>query len=318
MPKIKLLSIFFLLYTTAIFGSSLKHPQWNILTSYDKNETINTTYNKKKRISITTFKGSGTRSAYILDLSKTEQPKKKLLQWKMKYSEDFVILIDLNSSFGRRTLIYTPRFGNDYLQFGLGEDAISKKWKEHIRNLDNDLKLYEPNNNILSINNFIIRGSGSISNLKFLNNKEIKKIIKKKNIDKKNKINPLPSITIKGKNPYLLHYGERYIEAGATAKDIDGSPLKITISENIDFSIPGEYTVLYMTTNSLGNSAIDKRTVRIIADKSNNTNRDKSPKRDKSSLITTDMLQKGIEKKSLNKELFQPKRDTKLPERPGL
>ncbi len=318
MAKINLLSIFFLLYSVTLFGSSLKHPQWNILTSYDKNETINTTYNKKKRISTTTFKGSGTRSAYILNLSKTEQPKKKLLQWKMKYSEDFVILIDLNSSFGKRTLIYTPRVGGDYLQFGLGEDSISKEWKEHIRNLDNDLHLYEPKNNILSVNNFIIRGSGSIANLKFLNNKDIKKIIEKKSIDKKNKINPLPSISIKGENPYLLHYGEKYIEAGATAKDIDGSPLKITISENIDFSVPGDYTILYMTTNSLGNSAIDKRTVRIIEDKSNTTKRDQSSKKDKSLLITTDMLQKGVEKKSLNRELFQPKRDITLPERPGL
>ena len=61
----------------------------------------------------------------------------------------------------------------------------------------------------------------------------------------------------------VLKKGERYIEPGATAKNRDGSSVPVSISEDIDIFNDGEYSVIYMATNSGGHSAVDRRRVRI-------------------------------------------------------
>jgi len=137
------------------------------------------------------------------------------------------------------------------------------------RNLEKDLQLYEKENKIIVIKSFVIKGSGLIDNIQLSSLKKeitppiVKKIVKQ--TPKKPKHNYwndiVPVLKLKGKNPLILKVGEEYVEAGAIAKNRDGSDIDIKITDNIDILTEGEYTVIYFATNRLGNSSVDKRQV---------------------------------------------------------
>ena len=239
--------------------------RWNILSS-SKEGTVRIVYDKAKRSNVIKFEGESQDSTYILPLDDSNNiypPHKEiLLQWEMQYSKNYLILIRINTIKGIRTLIYSSKTREKLFQYKLGEHTISSQWRQYTRNIQKDLQQYEPDNQLLSLKSFVIRGNGKIDNIQLLEEKhtEIKKLTPKKipqiNI-------PLPTITIQGDNPLILKKGEAYIEMGATAYDVNGSKLDISISNDIDINIDGEYTVMYITTNSIGNSAIDKRIVRV-------------------------------------------------------
>jgi len=233
--------------------------------------TITNIFDKDKISRIIKFDGFGTKSIYRLaipDNLENIQMDNSFLSWEMNYSEDFVILILLDTINGKRHLIYTPDEKNSYLQYGLGK-IEQGKWKKYRRNLEKDLQLYEKENKIIAIKDFIIKGSGEIDNIELKSLKEersspvVKKVEEEKpKVAKKNYKNDIvPVLKLKGKNPLILKVGEEYVEAGASAKNRDGSEIDIKITDNIDILTEGEYTVIYFATNKLGNSSIDKRQV---------------------------------------------------------
>jgi len=233
--------------------------------------TITNVFDKKKVSRIIKFDGYGTKSIYRLAIPnnlENIQMDNSFFSWEMNYSEDFVILIVLDTLKGKRYLIYTPDEENSYLQYGLGSREKGK-WKKYSRNLEKDLQLYEKENKIIAIKDFIIKGSGEIDNIELKKLKEkiappvVKKVETKKPkaIEKNYKDDIVPVLKLKGKNPLVLKVGEEYVEAGANAKNRDGSEIDIKITDNIDILTEGEYTVIYFATNKLGNSSIDKRKV---------------------------------------------------------
>ncbi len=240
--------------------------RWNILST-SKEGTIRIVYDRVKKSNVITFEGESQQSIYILPLDDNNtlypSPQKILLQWEMQYPKDYRILIRINTIKGIRTLIYTSKSREKMFQYELGEDSISSKWKKYTRNIQKDLQQYEPDNQLLSLTSFVISGNGKIDNIQLVEEEPIqsKKPKAKKKIPKINI--PIPTIKLQGENPLILKKGEAYIEMGATAYDVNGSKLDITISNDIDINSDGEYTVMYLTTNSIGNSAIDKRIVRV-------------------------------------------------------
>jgi len=74
----------------------------------------------KDRVSrVIKLEGNGTRSIYKLSIPETLeniQMDSSFFSWEMNYSEDFVILIVLDTLKGKRHLIYTPDEQNSYLQ----------------------------------------------------------------------------------------------------------------------------------------------------------------------------------------------------------
>jgi len=262
-----------------------KNTKWKVLQSFEAG-TVSNIYDKQKRSRVIKLKGAGTKSAYLLmkkkNLSKNlfwKNKKEKILHWQMKYSEDFVILIGLDTKGGKRFLIYTAGDETSYLQYGLRYNETLGKWKSYQRDLQKDLAYFEVDNIIVSVNSFVIKGSGFLDNIKLTQNKKnknknktillvennkskesnvsIKKIVTKK------KKSHTPMIFINGENPMILKKGEKYVELGAVAKDQNNKELIVNISHAIDIFAEGEYSVLYMATDSMGNSVIDKRRVRV-------------------------------------------------------
>ena len=245
------------------------------LASPQHQGTIENLFDESKNSRIIKLQGEGTKSIYQLALPATLeniQMDNSFLTWEMKYVEDFVILIVFDTTKGKRQLVYTSGERNSYLQYGLRHPFV-KKWKKYSRNLEKDLQIYEKDNKIIELQYFVIKGSGSIDNilLKRVNDTKDSSVEKKKAakplVPAKDYTNDiLPVIELKGENPLLLKVGEAYIEAGASAKNRDGSEIEMKITDNIDILTEGEYTVIYIATNKLGNSSIDKRQV-IVGDK---------------------------------------------------
>ncbi len=290
-PLLLLLLTSLLFSTTYENASNRKTDKWHVL-KYFSTGVIKNVYDKKKKSRVIRLSGNGTKSVYILMPKKKSFKRKKgenIFQWEMNYREDFVIMIGMHTIKGKRFLIYTSGDKDSYLQYGLGDDSISGKWKKYRRNLQEDLEHSDRYNKIISIDSFVIKGSGMVDNIKIVKSKKrvkkhavpiVPKVIKKetlkiekksdekskepiKKITKSNKSSQPPVIYLKGDNPMILKKGERYIEAGATAKNRDGSNVPVSITEDIDIFKDGEYSVIYMATNSAGDSAVDRRRVRV-------------------------------------------------------
>ena len=290
---ISLLLTLNLFATTYEDGEDKKTNRWEKLNP-SSSAIIKNTYDESKSSRVIEFSGEGTKDAYILAINETKN--KKLLHWQMKYSEDFVIFISLETKLGKRYLVYTSARSNGYMKYGLGTRSISGTWQRFSRNLEEDLRYFDNRNSIVKINSFVIRGSGSLDNIKIMKDlkskskenvetiepvkaiEPIKKIPKKikekpkkikkkpltlKKIKKKiaKKTNTTPSITIDGENPLFLKLGEAYVEPGVSAKDKEDGEIIVTSCENINKHKEGEYTVIYTAIDSVGNAAADKRYV---------------------------------------------------------
>jgi len=273
MLKIFLLNSFCIITLTAFVyedAEDLSTKRWMAI-SPEHQGTISNVLDKTTNSRVIKLDGNGTKSIYQLRIPlslENIQRDESFFTWEMNYAEDFVILIVLKTLNGKRHLIYTPGRENSYLQYGLNRTEKGK-WKKYSRNLEKDLQLYEKDNKIIDIQYFVIKGSGLLDNihLKRLNPKVVTPIAKKvvKKIPKVALVNYqndiVPILKLNGKNPLQLKVGEEYLEAGANARNRDGSKINIKITDNIDILTEGEYTVIYIATNKLGNSSIDKRQV---------------------------------------------------------
>jgi len=277
MIKIKYFVLFYILLinTNTLFAiiyenaEDKKNNKWSVIKSYAKGK-IENIYDKEKKSRVIQFKGEGTKSTYVLKMKKKSN-KNHILSWEMNYREDFVIMVELNTSQGNQSLIYTAGNDDSYLQYGLGETAILGLWKKFERNLMDDLENAIGDAEIFNVNNFVIKGSGRIDNIQLTNTQSIspkniptsKTVVNKSsNIKTANKTkNRMPRIYLKGKNPLFLEKGESYVEAGAKAIDYNGKSLNVEISHQIDTLTEGLYLVIYMTSNHLGNSVIETRRV---------------------------------------------------------
>ena len=78
-------------------------------------------------------------------------------------------------------------------------------------------------------------------------------------------VNSPPQITILGDNPVSISEGATYNDAGATANDLEDGNLTTQINtvNNVDTSVPGDYTVTYTVTDSNGSEVTAVRDVTV-------------------------------------------------------
>ncbi len=77
-----------------------------------------------------------------------------------------------------------------------------------------------------------------------------------------------PVITVIGANPATVALGSAYVDRGASATDPEDGDLtaQIVVTNGVDTTTVGTYTVMYRVTDSSGNVATAARTVRVVAD----------------------------------------------------
>ena len=289
-----------------------KTSRWEIVFSPTEAHVENY-YDRPKKSRVIHFEGKGVKSIYKFNAMKKNKSKREKcgywLSWEMKYKKDFVIIVILQTTQGESYLIYTAGSHNSYHQIGLGESIVDGEWHTINRNLQEDLDYFDNQKQLLSIKTFVIKGDGSLDNLKT----EIKKINKKQSKKKSkpllhsikgtSKKNHLPIIKIEGDNPKYLSLGEDYIELGVSAYDKEDGKVEVHSLDDINSNEEGVYMVMYMARDSTGDVSLDRRVV-IVGDGENKKQENKREEQeDKISTKERELDEKEYQMKLWEKEL---------------
>jgi hypothetical protein len=146
---------------------------WTVYDKLPAGGKVDNVYDSDRQSYVIELTGSGTKNWYELrntDGSAWHNQTQKIIQWSMNYSELFVVYIDVETTAGHRYLIYRPLDFDllglgENVYFGLGIDSIDGQWHTYVRDLQADLKLAQPDVDILEVNGFQIRGSGMVDDI---------------------------------------------------------------------------------------------------------------------------------------------------------
>ena len=193
---------------------------------------------------ITLVGDNGLGDTYTLGglrgVKKWNNKRERILSWSMNYSENFAVTVALSTTNGTRFLKYENKDINRWLYrgkfyYGLGSDTIDGTWRTFTRNLEADLRNFEPSNSIIAVNAFIVKGSGKVDNIKL-------------SLDMREK----PTIVLNGDKIVVVNKGDTYTDAGATATDATGTDITANIHtvNEVNTTLPGFYTVTYDVNDS--------------------------------------------------------------------
>ena len=103
----------------------------------------------------------------------------KKIQWSMKYNESFGVLVSISTEDGNRFLVYTNqskdtkgKIRGGKVRYGLGAGSADGDWHTFIRDLEADWNAFVPDNPIVAVNGFFIRGSGRVDDISLLSEVE--------------------------------------------------------------------------------------------------------------------------------------------------
>ena len=289
------LLLFFLFLTTFVEASvhedaeDKKTSRWKLIHTEHASK-INNVKDLSKKSRVLEFKGDGTKQAYEFKARKKKK-NEYWLSWEMQFSEDFVIIVGVESNIGNHYIVYTSGTFKGHMQYGLGKGITNGKWQTIKRNLQKDIAYFDNRVKKVLFKSFIVKGNGKIDNIltKKMMSVQIKKEVKrKKKIKKvspkkykKTKVlkeasNSSPVISLRGMSLVKLSLGDTYIEEGVSAYDKEDGELNVVSMENINSNEVGRYMVLYMATDSHGNIALDKRYVHVGEVEMNEVDEDSS------------------------------------------
>ncbi|MBI5591596.1 MAG: RHS repeat protein [Deltaproteobacteria bacterium] len=133
---------------------------------------INNIYDRDRGGRVIELNGDGLLNGYVLlkeDGSWWNDSDHKVIQWSMKYTEDFVVSVAVLTTSGLRYLSFTPEevnvLGTDTDIFNaLGADSKNGTWRTYVIDLGYVLHEAQPNTTILSLLGFSIRGERDLAN----------------------------------------------------------------------------------------------------------------------------------------------------------
>ena len=138
---------------------------------------ITNQYDAERGSRVIGLEGAGRENGYHLkneDLSKWQNSNQFVIEWTMKYTEPFTVYIDVETTMGKRSMVYVPSdvssLGDEYyIYHGVGASSIDGQWHTFVRDVQADLLEAQPSAQLLEVNGFLIRGSGSIDDIKLHN-----------------------------------------------------------------------------------------------------------------------------------------------------
>ncbi len=152
--------------------------KWHLYDAEPVGASISTLYDEDKQSHVIEFSGARTSNGYRIGYTGNTNPNSwnnttdKTIQWSMKYSDSFIVYISTQTTKGHRYIYYTAsdtdkgmHENGTYIHHGLGADAYNGSWKTFTRDLEADLQEYESDNELLSVNGFLIRGNGRVDDI---------------------------------------------------------------------------------------------------------------------------------------------------------
>ena len=151
--------------------------KWSIYDNTPPNATVTRVLDSVTNSQVIELLGDGVNNGYMLgsfsNTSSWNNTTEYILNWDMKFSSDYIIYVRVNTINGERYLYYTSSEvsygqaqGSSYIHFGLGAVSKNGEWQHISRNLQQDLMQFEPNNQLLSTEAFLVRGSGRFDNIR--------------------------------------------------------------------------------------------------------------------------------------------------------
>lgn len=147
---------------------------WDVYDSDPSGASITTTFDEQRSSEVIEFAGASTSNGYRLrndDGTNWNNSEFTVIEWSAQYSENFTIYIAAQTKNGFRYIYYTPvntdNLGNDtYIHHGLDSTSKNGEWQTHFRDLAFDLQDAQPDNELISVLGFLIRGSGRVDDIK--------------------------------------------------------------------------------------------------------------------------------------------------------
>ena len=157
----------------------IKGNEWIVYDKSPAGANINVVYDDISKSKVIELDGDGLNNGYVLGYwtksGSWNDNNHTIIQWSMKYNEDYYVYVRISTAKGYRYLYYTPSDGNygiaesydapHYIHHGLGKNSIDGTWKTFSRDLEADLKDFDPDNTLISIDGFFVRGSGQIGTI---------------------------------------------------------------------------------------------------------------------------------------------------------
>jgi hypothetical protein len=153
---------------------------WEIYDNSPAGATITNIMDNQKNSRVIELKGAGRSNSYTLGARAGESAwnnsSEKTLHWSMNINEKYKLYISLDTTKGHRYLYYSHGssdkglISTKYIHYGLGAGSMDGNWHDYTRDLEADLKKYEPDNSILSVNGLRLQGSAKIDDIKLTGN----------------------------------------------------------------------------------------------------------------------------------------------------
>ena len=237
---------------------------WTIDDHKPKGAVIENVYDKELLSNVIKLQGEGRRNAYLIGSKRTDRGRgwnnkeEKTLKWKMNFSERFRISVYVQTKKGYRIFYYTPGtrgeglYKKRYIRIALAKKTMDGTWQKISRDLEADLKKYEPNNKILTVNGLKIQGSGKIDDIELVSAMVMEdfpaKVLSDGNENPENGV--YVKYTKDNQKAYIfVDQGSRYFDKhkGLTAVDISEREYPvITMYSSTVYSEPSDF---YITEN---------------------------------------------------------------------
>jgi len=149
---------------------------WTVYDSSPDGATISVVTDAELGSSVIELDGAGARNGFRLGGNNAARggwndATGTMLSWRMRTSDRFFIYVTVATTAGTRFLTYedssTDRgiVGEVYLRNGLGPTLRDGNWHVVTRDLAADLAAAEPDNTLLAVNGFLVRGSVSLDDI---------------------------------------------------------------------------------------------------------------------------------------------------------
>ncbi|MBN1114054.1 MAG: NHL repeat-containing protein [Oligoflexia bacterium] len=152
------------------------HPapeRWQMIGPNVKGSGVWYVSNESVRKRVIQLKGFGLKNVFVFknkDGDFFDLKGYRAIQWKMKFSEPFIVQVLVTTSKGKKYLVYSDlenKASTDdiYLHFGLGSHYRNGKWHTVTRDLVADLHSILPETKIEAIHGVFYRGSGYVDDI---------------------------------------------------------------------------------------------------------------------------------------------------------
>ena len=153
--------------------------RWSIYAG-PNNAQITNIYDSERESRVISFQGNNSENKYLIgnkvgEENAWEDKEHSNLKWSFKSNSTFKIYLFVNTLNGKREIKYsntdigTKGIQGNEIYFGVGEDASDGKWHTFIRDITTDVKYFENNNSLLSIDGLLVVGNSKIDDLELFN-----------------------------------------------------------------------------------------------------------------------------------------------------